>query len=46
MSVLPVPGTLSTYTLILQLFYFLQTRSQPVLPRFREILHPGLPDER
>jgi len=38
-------GTLSTYTLILQLFYFLQTRSQPVLPRFREILHPGLPDD-
>jgi len=31
-------GTLSTYTLILQLFYFLQTRSPPVLPRVADLL--------
>jgi len=31
-------GTLSTYTLILQLVYFLQTREPPVLPRVVDIL--------
>lgn len=31
-------GTLSTYTLILQLFYFLQTRNPPVLPRVTDLL--------
>merc|ERR1712194_47278 len=32
-------GTLSTYTLILQLAYFLQTRNVPVLPRVVDILN-------
>lgn len=31
-------GTLSTYTLILQLFHFLQTRTVPVLPLFTDIM--------
>lgn len=31
-------GTLSTYTLILQLFFFLQTRDPPILPRVVDIL--------
>jgi len=31
-------GTLSTYTLILQLFFFLQTRQPPLLPRVVEML--------
>lgn len=31
-------GTLSTYTLILKLFFFLQTRDPPVLPRVADIL--------
>lgn len=31
-------GTLSTYTLILQLFYFLQTRDMPVLPLVVDLL--------
>lgn len=31
-------GTLSTYTLMLQLFYFLQTRGVPVLPRVSDLL--------
>lgn len=31
-------GTLSTYTLILQLCYFLQTREPPVLPRVNDLL--------
>jgi len=31
-------GTLSTYTLILQLCYFLQTREPPVLPRVKDLL--------
>lgn len=31
-------GTLSTYTLVLQLAFFLQTRSPPVLPRVVDIL--------
>ncbi|GFE53907.1 translation elongation factor G [Babesia ovis] len=30
-------GTLSSYTLILQLFYFLQNRPRPVLPLFKDI---------
>jgi len=33
-------GTLSTYTLILQLFFFLQTRDPPVLPLVTDILTP------
>ncbi|OEH76359.1 polynucleotide adenylyltransferase [Cyclospora cayetanensis] len=30
-------GTLSTYTLMLQLFFFLQTRSPPILPPYKSI---------
>ncbi|ORM40297.1 UTP:RNA uridylyltransferase 1 [Babesia sp. Xinjiang] len=30
-------GTLSSYTLILQLFYFMQNRSPPILPLFKDI---------
>eukprot|EP00371_Babesia_bovis_P001980 XP_001610627.1 hypothetical protein [Babesia bovis T2Bo] len=30
-------GTLSSYTLILQVFYFLQNRTVPILPKFMEI---------
>jgi len=33
-----VEGTLSTYTLMLQLFYFLQIREVPVLPRLMDLL--------
>jgi len=35
-------GTLSTYTLILQLFYFLQTRNPPVLPVLVNLLSEPL----
>merc|ERR1712062_941529 len=35
-------GTLSTYTLILQLFFYLQTRDPPVLPRVVDILTVSL----
>lgn len=31
-------GTMSTYTLILQLYYFLQTRETPILPRVCDLL--------
>eukprot|EP00927_Polykrikos_kofoidii_P060451 TRINITY_DN55430_c0_g1_i1.p1 TRINITY_DN55430_c0_g1~~TRINITY_DN55430_c0_g1_i1.p1 ORF type:complete len:501 (+),score=78.93 TRINITY_DN55430_c0_g1_i1:111-1613(+) len=40
-------GTLSTYTLILQLIYFLQTREAPVLPLVTELLvEPMMPLEQ
>jgi len=35
-------GTLSTYTLILQLFFFLQTRNPPLLPLVADLLVDGL----
>ncbi|KAK1939553.1 hypothetical protein X943_000963 [Babesia divergens] len=34
-------GTLSSYTLILQLFYFLQNRSPPILPLYKDIELPA-----
>ena len=37
-------GTLSTYTLILQLFYSLQLRDPPVLPLVTDILKDSLPE--
>merc|ERR1712232_750872 len=35
-------GTLSTYTLILQMFFFLQTREPPLLPLVTDLLLDGL----
>ncbi|CDR97623.1 hypothetical protein, conserved [Babesia bigemina] len=39
-------GTLSSYTLILQLFFFLQNRSPPILPLYKDIEIVGDDQER
>ncbi len=35
-------GTLSTYTILLQLMFFLQTRSPPIVPKFAEFAKPHI----